>query len=144
MSWVKMTMKFPGKCTVCGKTVDTGQVGFWARGMGVKHEECSQVAELECMACGAPAGCPLCEFADFCSPSSVSQKCICTKCSNSQDPLLSYLNDFAARVAAVVFPTPGGPTRRMGFIPFFHLENHSTSAARASSFPTICAILSGR
>ena len=39
MSWVKMTMKFPGKCTVCGKTVDTGQVGFWARGMGVKHEE---------------------------------------------------------------------------------------------------------
>ena len=65
MSWVKMTMKFPGKCTVCGKTVDTGQVGFWARGMGVKHEECSQVAELECMACGAPAGCPLCEFADI-------------------------------------------------------------------------------
>ena len=74
-----MSMKFPGKCTVCGKTVDTGQVGFWARGIGVKHEECSQVAELECMACGAPAGCPLCEFADFCNPSSVSQKCICTK-----------------------------------------------------------------
>ena len=47
MSWVKMTMKFPGKCTVCGKTVDTGQVGFWARGMGVKHEECSQVAEFK-------------------------------------------------------------------------------------------------
>ena len=59
-------------------------------------------------------------------------------------PTISYPNDFAARVAAVVLPTPGGPTRRMGFIPFFHLENHSTSAARASSFPTICAILSGR
>ena len=101
MSWVKMTMKFPGKCTVCGKTVDTGQVGFWARGMGVKHEECSQVAELECMACGAPAGCPLCEFADFCSPSSVSQKCICTKCSNSQDPLLSYLNGAARQFPAL-------------------------------------------
>ena len=47
MSWVKMTMKFPGKCTVCGKTVDTGQVGFWARGMAVKHDMLPGCMRLE-------------------------------------------------------------------------------------------------
>ena len=45
MSWVKMTMKFPGKCTVCGKTVDRPG---WI--LGARYE-CSQVAD-ECMACG--------------------------------------------------------------------------------------------
>ena len=57
MSWVKMTMKFPGKCTVCGKTVDTGQVGFWAQVWEWNF------AELECKVCGLslqmhPAGFP--------------------------------------------------------------------------------------
>ncbi len=92
MSWIKMTMKFAGKCTVCGKTVDAGKTGFWAQGIGVKHEECAQTKDLECMVCGSSTGCPSCEFADFCDPNLVSQKCICTKCSNSEDPLLSYLN----------------------------------------------------
>ena len=43
--------------------------------------------------------------------------------------------DFASRFTKVVFPVPGGPTRRAAFVPGFHFESQTASASRASSFP---------
>ena len=40
-SWIKLTMKFPGKCLDCGKPIATGQQGLWSRGVGVKHVQCA-------------------------------------------------------------------------------------------------------
>lgn len=42
MSWIKMPLKYDGKCVVCNLTVKKNEVGFWSRGIGVKHEKCAE------------------------------------------------------------------------------------------------------
>ena len=90
MSWRKITMKFSGKCIVCNEKIEANEIGLWAKGLGVKHEKCAEVKELKCIVCGGPAGCPQCEFKDDCDLSTVSQLCICKKCSETKTPFDSY------------------------------------------------------
>ena len=90
MSWRKMPMKFPGTCVVCKKKIEINEVGFWAKGLGIKHLACAEVVELRCLVCGGSAGCSKCEFKDDCDLSSVSQLCICKKCSEEKNSFNSY------------------------------------------------------
>lgn len=83
-------MKFPGTCIVCQEKINVNEIGLWAKGIGVKHERCSQTKELTCIVCGNPAGCPSCEFAEDCNLESVSQFCICKGCSEKKEPLTLY------------------------------------------------------
>ncbi len=41
MGWLKITMKFEGKCIVCNKKIPVNEIGLWSKGVGVKHENCS-------------------------------------------------------------------------------------------------------
>lgn len=90
MSWRTIPMKFPGTCTVCKKKIEIGEVALWAKGLGVKHQGCSEVVELKCAVCGGPAGCSKCEFADDCDRNKVSQMCICKKCHEAKDSFQVY------------------------------------------------------
>jgi len=92
MSWRKITMKFPGTCIVCNQKIEANEIGLWSKGAGVKHERCAttEVKELNCMICGAPAGCAQCEFQDDCDRELVSEMCVCKKCLDSKDPFLAY------------------------------------------------------
>ena len=92
MSWIKMPMRFPGKCVVCSKPVLAKEIGFWAKGLGVKHEKCAttSIKELQCSVCGASAGCASCEFSDVCDIPNVSQLCICPKCSKDKNAFDLY------------------------------------------------------
>ncbi len=90
MSWRKIPMKFPGTCIVCNEKIKVNEIGLWAKGLGVKHEKCAQIIELQCAVCGAPAGCPQCEFKENCDIPNVSQLCICKKCSKEKDAFSSY------------------------------------------------------
>ncbi len=92
MSWRKITMKFPGTCIVCNKKIESNEIGFWAKDVGVKHEKCGQTNELNCIVCGGPAGCKGCEFSDECNLEIVSQICICKNCSEKSDPITLYKN----------------------------------------------------
>ncbi len=65
-------------------------MGLWAKGLGVKHEKCAKINELQCIVCGGPAGCSQCEFQDNCNIEKVSQLCICKKCSQEKDVFKSY------------------------------------------------------
>lgn len=94
-------MRFPGTCTVCGKGIAAGEMGLWARGLGVKHEECAAVRELACAVCGGPAGCAGCEFADSCDIPNVSQLCICRGCGEGRGALASYLDGARERFPAL-------------------------------------------
>jgi hypothetical protein len=87
-----MPMKFPGTCIVCNQKVEVNEIGFWAKGLGVKHEKCAsqEVKELKCIVCGGPAGCPKCEFADDCNRDEVSGLCICKKCEGLGDSFSLY------------------------------------------------------
>ena len=90
MSWIKIPMKFSGICIVCNDTIEINEIGLWSKGVGVKHEKCAQINELQCIVCGSSAGCPQCEFQDICDISNVSQLCICKKCSDGRDAFNSY------------------------------------------------------
>ena len=90
MSWIKIPMKFPGTCIVCNGKIQVNEIGLWAKGVGVKHEKCAQVDELQCVICGSPAGCPQCEFYDACDIANVSQFCICRRCADSGDVFGAY------------------------------------------------------
>ncbi|MBS1268245.1 MAG: hypothetical protein MAG458_00971 [Nitrosopumilus sp.] len=90
MSWRKIPMKFPGTCIICNEKIPVNEIGLWAKGLGVKHEKCTQIDELLCIICGSPAGCIRCEFQENCDISNVSQSCICKKCSESKDAFISY------------------------------------------------------
>ena len=90
MSWLKITMKFPGTCTVCNKKIEINEIGLWAKGLGVKHEKCAEIKELKCIVCGGPAGCSNCEYRDDCDIKTVSQLCICKKCNEVEDSVDTY------------------------------------------------------
>ncbi|NND87202.1 MAG: hypothetical protein HKM23_07790 [Nitrosopumilus sp.] len=91
MSWRKIPMKFPGTCIVCAEKIEVNEIGLWAKGLGVKHEKCAQITELQCVVCGGPAGCPNCEFQDNCNIPNVSQLCICKKCGEQKDAYTTYV-----------------------------------------------------
>ena len=59
MSWVKMPLKYDGKCVICNLTVKKNEMGFWSRGIGVKHEKCAEKnVDLKCIICNGSVGCP--------------------------------------------------------------------------------------
>ncbi len=87
MKWVRLYMRFPGTCRICGKGVRKGKHALWAKGVGVKHIECAEAEavarktkEIPCIICGGPAGCGQCGLAGSCDVQKVSQLCICSGC----------------------------------------------------------------
>jgi len=57
------------------------------------------IIELPCFVCGKSAGCAECEFVDICDRTSVSDQCICKKCSE-EDAYRHYCDNFMERLAA--------------------------------------------
>ena len=47
MSWRPIPMKFPATCIVCNQKLKVGEMGLWAKGLGVKHEKCSKKLDTE-------------------------------------------------------------------------------------------------
>ena len=93
MSWIKITMKFDGKCLVCDQKIKAKEIGLWSKGIGVKHEKCAeQSVDIKCIICDGEAGCKTCEFLENCDLQKVSQMCICKKCEGSDDLFLTYQN----------------------------------------------------
>lgn len=90
MSWRKISMKFPGTCIVCNQKIEANELGLWAQGLGVKHEKCAEIKELQCIICGGSAGCSKCEYLEDCNLEKVSQLCICKKCNDLEDSFTFY------------------------------------------------------
>ena len=92
MSWRKITMKFPGTCIVCNEKIEANEIGLWSKGVGVKHEKCAEIKQLQCIVCGSSAGCDQCEFREDCDLETVSQLCICKKCGEKKEAFDFYLD----------------------------------------------------
>jgi hypothetical protein len=83
-------MKFPGTCIVCKAKIEVNEIALWAKGLGVKHQECATIVDLKCAVCNGSAGCQQCEFTDDCDRNVVSQACICKKCYEKKDVFTLY------------------------------------------------------
>lgn len=93
MSWIRLPMKYPGKCLVCNERMNVNETALWQKGVGVKHEKCLETESfMKCSICDKPAGCNQCEFREDCNLDKVSELCICKTCSEKDNPFPAYQN----------------------------------------------------
>jgi len=38
--WIKITLKYRGKCIICGHYINEGDFALWMQNLGIKHIEC--------------------------------------------------------------------------------------------------------
>ncbi|MGH9993558.1 MAG: hypothetical protein ACREBU_21715 [Nitrososphaera sp.] len=111
--WIRLLVKYRGKCVQCGKEIPQGEYALWSRtAKSIKHERCEPAQaqgsgegdqlptskELDCFICGKPAGCPACEFEQMCNRDLVSQACICDKCFSDGNAYENYQQAFVVRL----------------------------------------------
>jgi len=115
--WIRLLVKFKGKCAECGKEIPVGEYALWSKGSkAIKHEKCKvqyaeekkdqppSVLELDCFVCAKPAGCAECNFEPDCYRHAVSQACICSECLEDKQVFQNYQHAFvekARRIAKV-------------------------------------------
>jgi hypothetical protein len=108
--WVRLVVKYKGKCTQCGKDIPQGEYALWSRSSkAIRHLKCEtidepadkkheQVLELDCFVCGRPAGCAECSFEGDCNRALVSQACICSLCLSDSASYDNYQQAFLGKM----------------------------------------------
>ena len=108
--WIRLLVKYKGKCAQCGKEIPQGEHALWSRtSKAIKHIKCDsenalqekkdeQVLVLECYVCGKSAACTECGFGSDCNRALVSQACICNKCLSEKDAYRNYQEAFLAKM----------------------------------------------
>lgn len=108
--WIRLLVKYKGKCAECGKEIPQGDYALWSRTSKViKHVKCEAATksedktgppmlELECFICGKTAGCAECGFESDCNRALVSQACVCNKCLSDKDSYGNYQEAFLAKM----------------------------------------------
>jgi len=114
--WIRLLVKYKGKCAECGKEIPAGGYALWSRSSkAIKHVKCETevpsagtkkpapvaVMELDCFVCGKPAGCAECGFEADCNRAFVSQACICTQCLEDKDAYQNYQQAFLEKARKV-------------------------------------------
>lgn len=111
--WIKLLVRYKGKCSQCGKDIQQGEYAVWSRTeKSIKHEKCeaSQATaankeeptdQLDCFVCGKSASCGDCGFESDCNRSVVSQACICSSCMGDTRAYSNYQQAFLAKMAKV-------------------------------------------
>lgn len=110
--WIRLLVKYKGKCAECGKEIPQGEHALWSRtSKAIKHVKCESekqdekkgvtVIELECFVCGKSAGCAECGFEADCNRAVVSQACICSQCLSDKEAYDNYQQAFLAKMRKV-------------------------------------------
>jgi hypothetical protein len=109
-SWIKLLVKYKGKCAVCGKEIPAGEYALWSRSSkAIKHVRCEMAQaepaiavtdELKCFICGKNAGCTACVFEADCNRAA-AEACICEQCFSEKDAYQNYQQAFSAKMAKV-------------------------------------------
>lgn len=111
--WIRLLVKFKGKCAECGKQIPAGEYALWSKGSkAIKHVRCEtgtaekkeekpEVQQLDCFICGRPAGCAECGFEAYCDRQAVSQACICSHCLEDKQVFANYQLAFVEKARKV-------------------------------------------
>lgn len=114
--WLKLLVKYRGKCAACNKEIPAGEYALWSKtGKAIRHIECKatittkmeaddnddtsmprpEVAEVDCFICGKPISHIHCGFAleDY-NKQAMSQACICNDCLENQEAYRNYQKAF--------------------------------------------------
>ena len=125
--WIRLLVKYKGKCSICGKEISAGQYALWSKSSKViRHAECAvpqllartekrdpgtnrqqpTAAEVDCFICGRPVAGTNWGFEvynDY-GRQAISQASICNRCLEDNDAYQNYQHAFiekAHRVAKI-------------------------------------------
>lgn len=108
--WIRLLVKYKGKCAECSKEIPQGDYALWSRtSKAIKHVKCETgtpseakkdagMLQLECYICGKSAGCADCGFEPECNRALVSQACICSQCLSEKNAYEKYQGVFTAEM----------------------------------------------
>lgn len=109
--WIRLLVKYKGKCAQCDKEIPAGEYALWSRASkAIKHVKCEssekkekmpEVLVLDCFVCGKSAGCAECGFKADCDRHVVSQACICSQCLEDQHAYQNYQKAFIEKARKV-------------------------------------------
>ena len=123
--WIRLLVKYKGKCSVCGKEITAGEYALWSKNTKtIKHIECKTspttitekvmedrnmlqrptVAEVDCFICGRRIAFTDCGFEEDHDRKSTSQACICNTCLKDKNAYQNYQQAFikkAHRIAKI-------------------------------------------
>ncbi len=122
--WIRLLVKYKGKCSTCGKEISAGQYALWSKSSkAIKHSECKArppatttekidpdtnrqqptAAEVDCFICGRPvAGNNFgIEAADDYGRQAISQASICNICLKDKNAYQKYQHAFLEKVHKV-------------------------------------------
>lgn len=111
--WIKLLVKYKGKCAECGKEIPSGEYALWSKaGKAIKHVKCEaapaketgeakkQVPEVDCYICGKPTGCAECSFEADCSRENL-KTCICGQCLDDKKAYENYQQAFLEKTKKI-------------------------------------------
>jgi hypothetical protein len=127
--WIKLLVKYKGKCVACGKEIPQGEHALWSKtSKAIKHIMCEApqekdagkekpeakgshpqtavaleetLPELNCFICAKTAECSTCSLEVNCNRQMVSQACICESCLSASHAYENYQQAFLAKIAKV-------------------------------------------
>jgi hypothetical protein len=123
--WIRLLVKYKGKCSSCGNEISAGQYALWSKNSKtIKHSECkvpppattttekkidpdtnrqqSTAAEVDCFICGRPVAGNNSSFeADNYGRQAISQASICNRCLEDKNAYQNYQHAFLEKVHKV-------------------------------------------
>jgi hypothetical protein len=123
--WIRLLVKYKGKCSACGKEISAGQYALWSKSSkAIKHSECttsqkaatekrqvdtdrqqSVAAKVDCFICGRPVArndSGFVEADDDYDTQAISQASICNECLENKNSYQNYQHAFLERVHRAV------------------------------------------
>jgi hypothetical protein len=119
--WIRLLVKYKGKCSACGKEIPPGQYALWSKSSkAIKHDECSTsqittttekrqvdtnnrqqsvATKVNCFICGSPVSSNDSEFVEADGYS--TQASICNECLEDKNAYQNYQHAFNERVRRI-------------------------------------------
>jgi DNA-directed RNA polymerase subunit RPC12/RpoP len=122
--WIRLLVKYKGKCSTCGKEISAGQYALWSKSSkSIRHNECTvpqppattekrdpdtnrqkpmAAAEIDCFICGRPVEDTSWGFeVDNYGRQAISQASICNRCLEDKNAYQNYQHAFLEKVHRV-------------------------------------------
>ncbi|MFL6481168.1 MAG: hypothetical protein ACJ70S_08680 [Nitrososphaera sp.] len=131
--WIRLLVKYKGKCSACGKEISAGQYALWSKsGKTIKHNECNApqtattekrhvntnmqqggIAVVDCFICGRPISDIESRFEepDHYDRQGISQASICNMCLEDRNAYQNYQLSFLKRVHRLAKIKLGQPVK---------------------------------
>jgi endogenous inhibitor of DNA gyrase (YacG/DUF329 family) len=121
--WIRLLVKYKGKCSACGKEISAGEYALWSKtSKAIKHSECkayhpattekrdqdtnrqhkTSAVNVDCFICGRPVETDNSgfEIEDY-GIHAVSQASICNRCLEDKNAYQNYQHAFLEKIQRV-------------------------------------------